>query len=41
VPPLLIDTEEEQRICDEAHKRRERRLARRAEAGTITGSAKS
>jgi acyl-CoA hydrolase len=32
VPPLLVETDEERRICEQAHARRERRLARRAEA---------
>jgi acyl-CoA hydrolase len=31
VPPLLVETPEEQRVCDEAHARREQRLRRRAE----------
>jgi len=30
VPPLLIETADEQKVCDEAHIRRERRLQRRA-----------
>ena len=29
VPPLLIETEEERRVCEEAHRRREARLRRR------------
>jgi acyl-CoA hydrolase len=32
VPPLLVETDEERRICEEAQKRRERRLGRRAHA---------
>ncbi len=39
VPPLLIETDEEQRICAEAHKRRERRLARRALAASVSAEA--
>ena len=30
VPPLLVETEEEQRVCDEAHTRRAERLKRKA-----------
>jgi len=30
VPPLVIETDEERRICEEAHVRREQRLARKA-----------
>ncbi len=29
VAPLLVETEEERRVCDEAHQRREERLQRR------------
>jgi acyl-CoA hydrolase len=29
VPPLLVETEEERRVCDEARQRREQRLRRR------------
>ncbi len=29
VAPLLVETEEERRVCDEAHRRREERLQRR------------
>ncbi|MGC4085598.1 MAG: hypothetical protein QM736_26615 [Vicinamibacterales bacterium] len=32
VPPLLIETDEEQAICAQARVRREQRLKRRAEA---------
>jgi acyl-CoA hydrolase len=31
VPPLVVETAEERRICDEAHVRRAERLKRRAE----------
>src|SRR5712691_4729283 len=31
VPPLIVETEEERRICEEAHARREQRLKRRME----------
>jgi acyl-CoA hydrolase len=31
VPPLLLDTDEERRVAEQAHKRRAERLARRAE----------
>ena len=31
VPPLLVETDEERRICEEAHARRAQRLARKAE----------
>jgi acyl-CoA hydrolase len=30
VPPLVVETDEERRVCDEAHARREQRLQRRA-----------
>jgi acyl-CoA hydrolase len=30
VPPLVVETEEEKRICAEAHERRRERLRRRA-----------
>jgi acyl-CoA hydrolase len=33
VPPLIVETEEERRVCDEAQARRARRLQRKAEAG--------
>ena len=33
VPPLIAETEEERRVCEEAHRRREQRLKRRAEVG--------
>ena len=26
VPPLLVETEEERRVCEEAHRRRDQRL---------------
>jgi acyl-CoA hydrolase len=29
VPPLLVETEEERRVCNEARQRREQRLRRR------------
>ena len=32
VPPLLIESDEDRRICDEAHARREERLKHRLEA---------
>jgi len=32
VPPLLVETEEERRMCEEAHARREERLKRKAES---------
>src|SRR5947209_10753062 len=32
VPPLVVETDEERRICEEAHARREQRLKRKAEA---------
>jgi hypothetical protein len=31
VPPLLVETDDERRTCDEAHARRAERLARKAE----------
>jgi len=31
VPPLIVETEEDRRVCEEAQARRERRLQRRAE----------
>jgi acyl-CoA hydrolase len=33
IPPLLVETPEEQRVCDEAHARRALRLQRRAAHG--------
>jgi acyl-CoA hydrolase len=33
VPPLLIETDEERRVCEEARRRREQRLKRRADVG--------
>jgi acyl-CoA hydrolase len=33
VPPLLVETAEEQRICDEAHSRRAARLLRKQQVG--------
>ena len=33
VPPLIVETDEERRICAEAHERRANRLKRRAETG--------
>jgi acyl-CoA hydrolase len=35
VPPLLVETDEERRICDEAHQRRERRLERKKQTETL------
>jgi acyl-CoA hydrolase len=34
VPPLLIETEDERRVCEEAHRRRAQRLRRRADTGS-------
>ena len=39
VPPLLVETEEERRVCEEAARRREARLQRRALAPTTRSSA--
>ena len=39
VPPLLVETEEERRVCEEAARRREARLQRRALAATTRSSA--
>lgn len=36
VPPLLIETDEERRICEEAHARRAARLRRKTEATRAT-----
>jgi acyl-CoA hydrolase len=36
VPPLLLETEEERRVCAEARARRERRLERRISAAAAT-----
>jgi acyl-CoA hydrolase len=33
VPPLIVETEEERRVCEEAHARRAERLKRKAELG--------
>ena len=33
VAPLIVETEEEKRVCEEAHARRAERLKRKAEAG--------
>jgi hypothetical protein len=30
VPPLLVETDEEKRVCEEAHARRAERLERKA-----------
>jgi acyl-CoA hydrolase len=35
VPPLIVETEEERRVCEEAQARRARRLQRKAEATTL------
>jgi acyl-CoA hydrolase len=35
VPPLLVETEEERRVCEEAHRRRAQRLQRKAVAGKV------
>ncbi|MGE3959140.1 MAG: acyl-CoA thioesterase [Vicinamibacterales bacterium] len=32
VPPLLVETDEDRRVCEQAHQRREGRLRRRTEA---------
>jgi acyl-CoA hydrolase len=34
VPPLLVETDEERRICEEAHARRAARLQKKAQAAT-------
>jgi acyl-CoA hydrolase len=34
VPPLIVETEEEKRVCEEAHRRRAERLRRKAMART-------
>jgi acyl-CoA hydrolase len=34
VPPLVVDTDEERRVCEEAHRRRAQRLKRKMEATT-------
>jgi acyl-CoA hydrolase len=39
VPPLLVETEAERRVCEEAARRREARLQRRALAATTRSSA--
>ncbi|HUC75874.1 MAG TPA: acyl-CoA thioesterase [Vicinamibacterales bacterium] len=39
VPPLLVETEEERRVCEEAAGRREARLQRKALAATTRSSA--
>jgi acyl-CoA hydrolase len=31
IPPLLVETDEERRVCEEAHARREQRLKRKAQ----------
>jgi acyl-CoA hydrolase len=33
VPPLIVDTEDARRVCQEAHARREQRLRRKAQIG--------
>lgn len=35
VPPLVIETDEDRRRCDEAHARRKERLARRSQLPTV------
>ncbi len=32
VPPLLVETDDERRVCDEAHARRVQRLKRKAQS---------
>src|SRR5438132_6546863 len=34
VPPLILETDEERRVCDEAHARREQRLRRKLQVTT-------
>jgi len=34
VPPLIVETEQEKRVCEEAHARRAARLKKKAAAGT-------
>jgi acyl-CoA hydrolase len=34
VPPLIVDTDEERRVCEEAHQRRAERLKRKMDATT-------
>jgi acyl-CoA hydrolase len=34
IPPLLVETDEERRICEEAHARRRARLAKKQRATT-------
>src|SRR3989475_3250667 len=36
VPPLIVETDEERRICEEAHARRAQRLRKKAEATAAT-----
>jgi acyl-CoA hydrolase len=38
VPPLIVDTDEERRVCEEAHRRRAQRLKRKMEAIPPAGS---
>ena len=38
VPPLLVETDEDRRICSEAHARRAARLAKKARANQATTS---
>jgi acyl-CoA hydrolase len=35
IPPLVVETEEERRVCDEAHARRVERLKRKAQTATF------
>ena len=35
VPPLIVETDEERRTCDEAHARRERRLKKKARFASV------
>jgi len=36
VPPLLVETDEERRVCEEAHQRRQQRLLRKSEISKST-----
>jgi acyl-CoA hydrolase len=37
VPPLIVETDEERRVCEEAHARREQRLKKKRASVGITG----
>ena len=41
VPPLVVETEEERRVCDEAHARRDRAVAAQADGERLIATSRS